>query len=619
MRQQLTAILTTILLVAGVSSARAAATIDATAAIPATVPPGVATPVLITATINDPNVIATGLNLLKTDATGKTLATLGVMKDDGTSGDRTAGDSIFSFQITISEATPTTVYFRVSAPFKGVLLRTLSPVIPVVVQASSTPPSIQVTLAPSANANGWNSSVVTAHFVCTPGSAAIVSCPADQTFATDGAGQTASGTVTDAAGATASITSAPFSIDQQVPTIQSSTTPPANANGWHKAAVSVQFTCNDALSGIDSCTSAVSLTNEGASQNASGTATDRAGNTASMQVSVNIDLTPPTIRADASAISGGGTLVTFTCQDALSGIAACPPPQTIAAGGSTHVHGETADRAGNVAGVDLDLVVDNTPPSIQLTAAPPANSQGWNNSPVTITFQCNDADSGIAQCPAPQTIDTEGANQSVSGTARDNAGNEATASTTLSIDLTPPTLTVNSPLDGAVVSQVNITVSGSVADAASGVASIACNGTPANLSGSSFSCAMTLGTGTTGIAVVATDRAGNTTTRTFTVTLGGNFGPTAAHGGPYSGVAGTAVVFNGAGSSDPDGDPLTYQWSFGDGGTATGMQPSHTYASAGTFAVTLTVTDSHQAVSSATTSAVIALANRVPTAAAAGL
>jgi len=49
--------------------------------------------------------------------------------------------------------------------------------------------------------------------------------------------------------------------------------------------------------------------------------------------------------------------------------------------------------------------------------------------------------------------------------------------------------------------------------------------------------------------------------------------------------------FSSAGSTDPDGTITSYAWTFGDGGTATGPSPSHTYAAAGTYSVTLTVTD----------------------------
>jgi PKD repeat protein len=44
-------------------------------------------------------------------------------------------------------------------------------------------------------------------------------------------------------------------------------------------------------------------------------------------------------------------------------------------------------------------------------------------------------------------------------------------------------------------------------------------------------------------------------------------------------------------SSDSDGSVTTWSWSFGDGGTSTGRNPTHTYAAAGTYDVTLSVTD----------------------------
>ena len=99
-------------------------------------------------------------------------------------------------------------------------------------------------------------------------------------------------------------------------------------------------------------------------------------------------------------------------------------------------------------------------------------------------------------------------------------------------------------------------------------------------------------------------------------TPGANKPPVAKAGGPYSGTQGVPVSFNGSGSSDPDGDPLTYAWSFGDGATAAGVTPSHTYTSGGVFTVTLTVNDGKGGTASDTTTATISGTNKPPVASA---
>ncbi len=51
------------------------------------------------------------------------------------------------------------------------------------------------------------------------------------------------------------------------------------------------------------------------------------------------------------------------------------------------------------------------------------------------------------------------------------------------------------------------------------------------------------------------------------------------------------VSLNASSSSDPDGDNLTYAWTFGDGNTGSGVSVNHTYAVTGTYPIKLTVTD----------------------------
>jgi PKD repeat protein len=88
---------------------------------------------------------------------------------------------------------------------------------------------------------------------------------------------------------------------------------------------------------------------------------------------------------------------------------------------------------------------------------------------------------------------------------------------------------------------------------------------------------------------------------TLFVVAGGtpNIPPTAvASATPTSGIAPLPVAFSGAGSSDPDGSISSYAWIFGDGATGSGISVNHTYAAAGNYSATLTVTDNRGATGS---------------------
>jgi lysophospholipase L1-like esterase len=52
-----------------------------------------------------------------------------------------------------------------------------------------------------------------------------------------------------------------------------------------------------------------------------------------------------------------------------------------------------------------------------------------------------------------------------------------------------------------------------------------------------------------------------------------------------------ACSFNGSGSTDADGTVVSYAWAFGTDGSGSGVTPAHTFSGAGTYNVTLTVTD----------------------------
>src|SRR5215210_345976 len=82
---------------------------------------------------------------------------------------------------------------------------------------------------------------------------------------------------------------------------------------------------------------------------------------------------------------------------------------------------------------------------------------------------------------------------------------------------------------------------------------------------------------------------------------------------PTNGTAPLTVNFDGSGSSDPEGGPLTYSWDLnGDGtyGDSTAVTPTYTYTNAGTYNARLRVTDSANQTS--TSAAVTITANNTP-------
>jgi PKD repeat protein len=112
--------------------------------------------------------------------------------------------------------------------------------------------------------------------------------------------------------------------------------------------------------------------------------------------------------------------------------------------------------------------------------------------------------------------------------------------------------------------------------------------------------------GTYTIGLVVTDNRGGigTTTKAITVTKT-NIPPVASFTNSASNLA---LSVNAAASTDPDGTITSYAWDFGDTGTATGITASHSYAAAGTYAVTLTVTDNQSATTSTTQSVTVVAA-----------
>lgn len=103
------------------------------------------------------------------------------------------------------------------------------------------------------------------------------------------------------------------------------------------------------------------------------------------------------------------------------------------------------------------------------------------------------------------------------------------------------------------------------------------------------------------------DSAGAFTDYTTTISIN-NVAPTVTLNVPSSGSAGTALNFAATVSDTSPVDTsagFTYLWDFGDGSTSTQKAPSHTYASAGSYTVSLKASDKDNGATTKTTTAII--------------
>ena len=198
-------------------------------------------------------------------------------------------------------------------------------------------------------------------------------------------------------------------------------------------------------------------------------------------------------------------------------------------------------------------------------------------------------------------------------TVTDNGGATNRASTTVTVtpNTQPPVANAGGPYSGTV--NVAISFSGAASrDPDGSVVSYLWNfGDGATASGVTSMHAYTAA-GSYTVRLTVTDNDGLTNSASTTAQVSDGTGlqpPVAKAGGPYNGTIASPVAFDGSASSDPDGTIVSYDWTFGDGGTASGAKPTHAYSAAGTYTVTLSVTDDTGLKATATASASIQAAN----------
>ncbi|HKH73995.1 MAG TPA: kelch repeat-containing protein, partial [Vicinamibacterales bacterium] len=133
----------------------------------------------------------------------------------------------------------------------------------------------------------------------------------------------------------------------------------------------------------------------------------------------------------------------------------------------------SATSAGGTSTQSVTIKRDATAPTIS-SSRTPANSYGWNNAAVTVSFTCFDATSGLAagSPPVDTTVSTEGGNQSVGGMCTDLAGNSASATVNdINIDTTVPSISAGRlpAANGTGWNNTDVVASYNASDALSGL------------------------------------------------------------------------------------------------------------------------------------------------------
>lgn len=187
--------------------------------------------------------------------------------------------------------------------------------------------------------------------------------------------------------------------DTIAPTAAPAIAPAANANGWHRADVTVSWHWADTGgSGLDPtrCPASTTSTGEGADRVVAATCSDLAGNVGSASVLVDVDKTAPSAAPGAVPASNAAgwnrtaVTVTWSWVDPTGGAgldtAACPSTSTSFGEGQDLVIAATCDdRAGNRGPGSHTVDIDMTPPSVSCGTAPSYTLGGDHAADVTAT------------------------------------------------------------------------------------------------------------------------------------------------------------------------------------------------------------------------------------------
>lgn len=295
-------------------------------------------------------------------------------------------------------------------------------------------------------------------------------------------------------------------------------------NGFYTSDVTVTWTVTDAESAATSTGCAAQSVTQDTTGVTFTCVAQSEGGSASQSVTITRDATAPVITVPADittvALSAAGAVVTYTATvqdviDATTSVACVPASGSTFAIGSTTVTCTAADAAGNAASSTFMVSVTNTAPTFTAPANRTVEATSAAGAAVTYTASGTDAEEGpIAAVCAPASGATFPLGSTiVNCTVTDRVGAAVSASFTVNVvDTIAPSIATTTNISAAATSAAGAVVTytaPATTDAVSGPGVAVC----APASGSTFAV------GTTTVTCTAADAAGNTSSRSFGVTV----------------------------------------------------------------------------------------------------
>jgi hypothetical protein len=409
-----------------------------------------------------------------------------------------------------------------------------------VVSCDTTPPTLNLPAAQTAEATSASGAVVTYTATATdanPASPTVSCAPASgSTFAL--ATTTVSCSATDAAGNTAN---GSFTVTVQDTTAPVLASMPTNVTveATSGSGAVVTYTSPTATDTVDGSRPVSCIPTSGSvlplgANSITCSAADTRGNSSSSSFSVTVtDTTGPSltlpspIRLEATSPAGASTTFAATATDTVDGsrpVSCTPTSGSTFALGTTVVGCSASDTRGNATNGSFNVaVLDTTAPALTVPASFSVEATGSSGAAVTYAATANDIVDGAVtpSCnPASDSTFPLGAT-TVTCTATDSRGNSTSQSFIVTVvDSTPPVLSLPADVtfeaDGP--SGHVVTFAPSATDVVDGSIEVSCS----SPSGAAFAV------GITSVTCSATDGQGNTAQGQFTITITDTTAPTLA-------------------------------------------------------------------------------------------